>query len=199
MIKIKVKIKGVCPILQNRHPTPEEEEEITGINPLSPGKHKQPTDEMQFKIREYREKGKFYQPSSQLEACMVNAATQFKIKGNTSYMECFKAGIIIEEEKIFHKSHKLVMSSKAPKDPKTWYMFAAYSTRTVGKQKNHIWVVRPRIDEWELEFTINVLLDDQLSAEIVKRVLEYAGGFKAIGAWRPKFGRFEVAEFKVIK
>jgi hypothetical protein len=199
MIRIKVKIKGVCPILQCRHLTPEEEIKITGIDPTNPGKHKRPTDEMQFKMHVYKERGKFYQPSSQLEACMVSAANEYKVKGNQGYSEYFKAGVIIEEEKIFHKNHQFVMSATPPKNPKVWYMFACYVTNTMGKKKIQIWTIRPRVDEWELEFTINVLLDEKISVDIVRKVLEFAGGFKAIGAWRPKFGRFKVVSFKVIK
>jgi hypothetical protein len=55
---------------------------------------------------------------------------------------------------------------------------------------------RPMMREgWELSFTINIL-EEQLPSEVVRKILEHAGKYVGIGDFRPRFGRFEVVEFK---
>lgn len=52
----------------------------------------------------------------------------------------------------------------------------------IGTQK-HV-RVRPRFDQWSAGGTI-VVWDDQITQEVLKSVLDYAGRYKGLGDWRP--------------
>jgi len=197
MTTIDVTIKGIGPLLHAKHPTPDEEAEILKRMSAPKAKVKDMTEKEKFDMHAYKHRKKFVQPGEMIEAAMTKAAVQYKLEGKKTYKDAFKAGVIVEQELIVHKNQKQVYSKDAPKDSKTWYMDARWAKNP--STRGAIWVVRPRIDEWELDFTINLLLDELIPTDIVKGVLEYAGMYVAIGAWRPKFGRFEVTKFKVNK
>lgn len=195
MITIDVTIKGIGPLLQAKHPTPDEEAEILKRMSAPKAKVKDMTEKEKFDMHAYRVGKKFIQTSEMIEAAMVKAAVQYKLEGKKTYKDAFKAGVTIEQEKIVHKNQKLIMDKNEPKDPKTWYMDARWAKNP--STRGAIWVVRPRINEWELDFTINLLLDELIPTDMVKNVLEYAGMYVGIGAWRPKFGRFSIEKFSV--
>ena len=56
---------------------------------------------------------------------------------------------------------------------------------------------RPRWDKWQFEFHIKCLQPDLISDKTVKDIVEQAGMFSGIGDYRPKYGRFDVTDFKV--
>lgn len=63
--------------------------------------------------------------------------------------------------------------------------------------------VRPRFDQWELRGTITVL-DDQITEEILRDILTFAGKYSGLCDWRPSapkspgsFGKFGVTLTKV--
>ena len=184
MKKFRVTVKGIVPLLQARHLTPEEEKEVTK---LSGGKRKARdlTDKEQFEMHAYKTKdGKFYQPSEMFEAAMVKAAVNFKLEGKKSYKDLFNGGVILDSIEIVHKNQDFEMDSRWGKNPNT---------------RGAVWVVRPRIDNWELEFVINLLQDERISGEILKEIISYSGLYVGVGSWRPKFGRFEVVKFEEIR
>lgn len=185
MQKINVTIKGIAPLLQARHPSPEEEQEILARASSPKAKVKNLTDKEAFEMHSYKNaKGKFYQPSEMVEAAMVKAAVNFKLEGKKTFKDLMKSGIIIDPEEIIHKNQNFVMDMR-------W-----------GRNKNTggaVWVVRPRVDEWELEFTIKLLQDERVEISTLRAILEYAGLYVGIGAWRPKYGRFEITNFRVEK
>ena len=57
---------------------------------------------------------------------------------------------------------------------------------------------RPMFKEWSCEFTLEIA-DEMLNATTVKEILETAGRFKAVGDYRPEYGRFIVKQFKKIE
>lgn len=185
MITIDVSVKGIGPMMQAKHPTPDEEQEILKRLSNPKAKVKDMTDEEKFDMHAYKnDKGQFVQPGEMFEAAMVKAAVQYKLEGKKTYKDAFKGGIIVEQELIVHKNQKFTMDARWGKNPST---------------RGAVWVVRPRHDNWELDFTINLLLDELIPTDIVKEVLTHAGMYVGIGAWRPKFGRFEVTKFTVNK
>lgn len=185
MKKFSVVIEGIAPLLQARHVTPHEEQEILKRASGKKAKAKDLTDKEQFELHAYRTKTrKFYQPSDMIEAAMTRAAVNFKLEGKKSYKDVINGGIIVDPEELVHKNQKSVLDAR-------W-----------GRNKNTggaVWVVRPRFDKWQLEFTINLLQDERVSPEILKEILTYAGLYVGIGGWRPKFGRFKVNSWKEIK
>jgi hypothetical protein len=186
MKKFKVKIKGISPMLHARHPSPKEEEDILKRSAKGGKKLKSLSDQEAYDMHAYKnKKGEWIQPAEMIEAAMVKAAVAFKMEGKKTFKDAIKAGIIISPVEIVHKNQK------------DWYMDCRW-----GKNPNTrgaIWVVRPRLDDWELEFTLELLLDERVSDDVVEEILKYAGLFVGIGAWRPKFGRFEVKSFKEVK
>lgn len=185
MKKFNVKIRGIAPLLQARHLTPEEEQLMLARESGRKQKVKDLTDQEQFDMHTYRNaEGKFVQPSEMIEAAMAKAAVNFKLEGKKTYKDLMKSGVLVEQENILHLNQDFKMDAR-------W-----------GRNKNTggaVWVVRPRIDEWALEFDINLLQDERIEPQILKEILVYAGLYVGIGAWRPKFGRFEVVEFTEIK
>jgi hypothetical protein len=178
----KIKIKGIAPLLQAKHLTPEEEKLLLERQNNPKMKAKDLTDQEQFDMHAYRTiNGKFYQPSEMIEAAMVKAAVNFKMEGKKTFKDVIKGGIIIDPDQIIHKNQKVSTDAR-------W-----------GRNKNTggaVWVVRPRLDEWELDFELQLLQDERVSPEVLKDILVYAGLYVGIGAWRPKFGRFEVIKFE---
>lgn len=181
MKKFEVKIEGIAPCLQARHPTPEEEKEmVEQKNGGDKIKRKGLTDKEQFEMHAYRTGKKFCQPAEMIEAAMVKAAVNFRMEGKKSYKDVIKGGIIIEPDQIIHKIQKVEMDARWGRN------------KTTG---GAVWVVRPRFDQWRLEFTVTLLQDERVSGEVLKDILSYAGLYVGIGAWRPKFGRFAVVDF----
>lgn len=64
--------------------------------------------------------------------------------------------------------------------------------------KARVIVIRPKWSTWSVEFELNVM-NDTITKETVKEIIEYAGNFVGIGSFRPTnngmFGRFEIKEF----
>lgn len=183
MKKFQVEVKGIVPLLQARHLTPDEERKITELKE-SKKKKRGFTDKEQYDLHSYKKGSKFYQPSEMIEAAMTKAAVNFRMEGKKSYKDVINGGILVEPIEIIHKNQKFVMDARWGKNPNT---------------RGAVWVVRPRIDDWTLNFQINLLQDERVTADVLKEILEYAGLYVGIGAWRPKYGRFEVTSFKEIK
>jgi hypothetical protein len=184
-MKFKVEIVGICPLLQAKHPTPEEEQELLKRASNPKAKVKNLTDKEAFDMHSYKTKsGKFMQPSEMIEACMTKAAVNFKLEGKKTFKDVIKGGLIIDPVEITHKNQSPTMDAR-------W-----------GRNRNTggaVWVVRPCFTDWSLDFTIDLLQDERVSPEMLKSILAYGGLYVGIGAWRPKFGRFEIKSFKEVK
>jgi len=187
MKTFNVAVKGICPLLQARHPDPDEEAKIAQRKGSKSTKIKTKalTDDEQFDMHAYRtSKKKFYQPSEMFEAAMTRAAVNFKMEGKKSYKDVIKGGLIVEPIEIVHANQKFEMDARWGKNPSTG---------------GAVWVVRPRVDDWEMNFSIKLLQDERVSADVLKDILIYAGLYVGIGSWRPKFGQFEVTKFQEVK
>ena len=175
MKKVKVKIRGIVPLLQNRFVGEEEETASERIGVIE-------RSEEWKQALYFDEKIGVYEPSEHIWGAMIKAAGNFQIpgRGKKTYKDLIKSGIIIEPDKIpFGK-----------REPD------GIDKRPVVVRGSRILRQRPMMkDGWELSFTINIL-EEQLPVEAVKKILEYAGRCVGIGDFRPRFGRFEVEEFK---
>ena len=183
MKKIQVTIKGLAPILQARHPSPKEEAIILKRSVQAKKKTKDLTDKEAYEMRAYKTKdGLYYQPSEMVEAAMVKAAVNYRLEGKKTYKDLIKSGIIISPAELIHKEQK------------KWKVDARWGVNK--NTRGAIWVVRPRIDTWEIDFTMEILQDERIDTDIAKEILSYAGLYVGVGAWRPKFGRFEITKWK---
>jgi len=179
MLKIKVTIVGTAPLLGNRFPDEEHPEK-----PPTGTKGTMYNDDDEAKKRLYLNGNIICQPANHIEASMIKSAAQFKFGGHgkATYKDAFKGGIFINPILIPHKFPKY----EKDRQP------------VVIGGRSRIMRVRPRFDKWELSFEIEVI-DDRISPEVVKEVLNFAGLYKGLGDMRPRFGRFKVVKFEVVK
>jgi hypothetical protein len=173
MFKAKVIVQGIAPLLQNRFPDEEYPENAKKI------KTKVYKDDDEAKKRLYLDGKVVYQPAEHFVASMIGAAVNFKFEGKKTYKDAIDGGIFISPEKIPHKFQKWIIDR-----------------RPVVIQRSRIMRVRPKFEKWELEFDIECI-DDRVTQEVVKEILEYAGLYKGIGDMRPRYGRFKVIKFDV--
>lgn len=192
MYEVSVKVKGIAPLMQHRYPMPD-------LATMSKGGRKQTgaTDYTQ-EWREYLYddgKGQIYQPAVHFEGAMTKAAAGFKVAGKRgkSYKDLFAASIIVTPDRI---PHNVAIPDELDTDAdKPLYV----DMRPVIVNRARVVRLRPTFKAgWELEFTVQVN-EDQISPEIVNDVLQLAGKTVGIGDFRPKFGRFMVTHFEVIK
>ena len=175
MVKIKVKVKGVSPLLMNKF-TYDGGDEI-----LKRGK-KVYIPEEEAEVKTYRtEEGKLYLPNTHFEASMVKAATDFKMTGRKTYKEYVKAGVFVEQEEIILDQQEYEIHAEP-----------------VVIQRSRVMRWRPKFKEWSCSFTIEIT-DDMINQSTLKEILGMAGKYKGVGDHRPRFGRFKVTEWKITK
>ncbi len=192
MYQVNVKVKGTSVMLQHRFPIPSYEEMSSGGT-----KHTGAKDyTSEWKESLYTtEKGEIYQPANHFELAMVKAATNFKVTGKRgkSYKDLVSANVVIDPERI---PFGIIAPEQLDTDAdKPLYL----DLRPVVIQRARVVRIRPAFKPgWELEFTINVL-DDELPANMLQDILVLAGKTVGVGDYRPKFGRFSVVKFEVVK
>jgi hypothetical protein len=192
MYSVNVEIRGTAPLMQHRYPMPD-------LASLSKG-GKKSTGAVDYS-QEWREylyvnsAKQIYQPSSHIEGALVKAAVGFKVTGKRgkSYKDLFNANVFVDPIEIPH-------GIPAPEEldcdaDKPLYL----DMRPVIVNRSRVVRLRPTFKPgWSLAFTINVI-DDEVPFEIVNDVLTLAGKTVGIGDYRPKFGRFMVTRFELVK
>ncbi len=172
MQSVEVKIHGVAPLLHNRFPMEQEDEE------------KAKRRDQKFDSKEDAEKAVYrndqgcFVPSSWIEATLRETAKEFKGKGKASLKATILSSVFVEPEEI-------------PMGKKT---YDEIDRRPAVIQRQRIVKSRPRFNKWAIEFTVN-FDETRIKKETLKQILEEAGKSKGIGDYRPKFGRFEVHNF----
>jgi len=181
MRKIDVKIEGITPLLMNKFNI----EDISGESKKFVGMKNVTDDEVERKV--YRNsKGQIFFPSKWFEGCLIAAGKSFKIpqKGKATYSKIIGSGISVEPLEIVNATQKYEIDVQVARNANT-------GGRIVCK--------RPRFDSWGATFQI-VVDEEQLSLEVIKRLLEHAGQYVGVGNWRPslkgKYGKFKVTCFK---
>lgn len=181
--KIKVKIKGVTPLIMNR----------LDIEELSRAKSRIRTEKPDFEeearkaayIDTINGKEQLYIPAEAVFRALLNSASQRKSLGKP-LSSILSGSIRIEPEKI-------------PLGHLNYEPFI----KAVRIQNDRIVKARAKVDNWEAEFYI---IYDKLIEKIIpdlKGVLEEAGYRFGLLDWRPQrkgqYGIFEVVEWKVMK
>lgn len=181
-MKFQVTIKGICPLLQHRFA----EEKLTQIKKKSGDKAL--NDDQKKEIASqflYLQGKKVCQPSSHIEGAMIKSASAVGLSGagKKTYKDLIKASCFVFPEYIPHKIQKWEVDGRS-----------VVNQTTGGRAMSY----RPRLENWELDFEMEVN-DDRADAEAIKEVLRLAGLRNGIGAYRPRFGRFEITKFKQVK
>lgn len=177
MKRIDVEITGIAPLLQHRFATEEH-----GVNSSKSKKKVYDPKEEADKCLYKNDKGEIYQPSEHIFQAMVRASVDFKYEKKKSYKDVITSGILVQPEEI-----PLIVDSNYEID-----------ARGVVIQRARVIRWRPRFNTWKLQFTIDILDDENISIPVIKEILEKAGATKGIGDYRPRFGRFMVTQFKAV-
>lgn len=171
MEKVRIKIKGISPLLSNKYTVQETSGKVGR-------KDEQRTSEGEAnKSLYFDETIGCYAPSSWIEASLREAAKGFK-QGRLNFKNTILASVFVDQEKI-------------PLNKRT---YDEIDVRGVVIQRNRIAKSRPKFNTWELEFDLS-FDQDRISKETLQQILKEAGASKGIGDYRPKFGRFEVVSF----
>ena len=184
--KIRVKIRGLTPILMNR---------LTAetLKPKGPSPTTQyvPAEEARKAayITVVDGKEQLYIPNTWLYSMTIRAAGEYKRRGRRSSLSSTLAGTIrVEPEKILlgHCNYEI-------------------DERPVNIQRAKVLAWRPKIEPWEVEFTI-VYNKLHVTPEVIaalKTIIEDGGVRLGIGDYRPQhkgwFGTFSVEEYEVVE
>ena len=182
-MKFNVTIKGIAPLLQHRF----SEEKLTSVTKRT-GDKKLTAEDKKIAAEQFLyldNKGKVSQPASHIEGAMIKAATEIKMAGSgkKSYKDLIKGACFVFPEYIPHKNQKWEVDARSVVNPTTRGRTMSY---------------RPRLEEWELNFELQVN-DDRADEHAIKQILEIAGLQRGIGSYRPRFGRFSVEKFQKVK
>lgn len=192
MYAVNVTIQGVSPLMQHRYPMPDLASMSKG------GKKSTGAVDYSQEWREYlyaNSSGEIIQPASHIEGALTKAAAGFKVQGKRgkSYKDLFAANIFIDPVEIKH-GYTVPDDLDCDAD-KPLYL----DMRPVVVNRARVVRIRPCFKPgWSLSFTINVI-DDELPFEILNDALTLAGKAVGIGDFRPKFGRFMVTKFELVK
>ncbi len=189
---VKVTIRGLSPLLQN--------------NPIQMGKggdgasHKRtrPSREVEAESTTYRDSnGALYMPSKAIFGCMLNAATDLKLKGSRKSLSTMLKGATLGITDITGTPRQITLRD-ANGNPLT--NIDIYSDRCVI-QKAGVIKHRAMINEWGLEFIVK-FASEYVPAQSIREALERGGILVGIGDYRPdkkgEFGRFEVMSFEEV-
>lgn len=141
-----------------------------------------------YEVRTWRHRmhvtndGHVFIPATQFKEAFVECAQYLSIqipgKGKATYTKHFKAGLLISEG--------IILPTKADDVQGEWLSLDAQPGSGRG---GRVWRCMPRIDAWEGDLTIHVL-DETVTADILRYVIEQAGAFTGIGRFRPINGGF---------
>jgi len=174
MIRVRITCEGTSPLLMDRF-LPEE---------ASEGKELSRREQAAAKL--YREGGRVGLPAVNFIHCLVSAGERKKLKG-ISYRQAITP-FTIEE---------MFLPLEIGGDE--W----SVDTRR-GRTPNGVTIklVRPRFDRWAFTATFQID-EDKIGEEVVQKLVEYAGLWQGIGAFRParhgSFGRFRISKWERIE
>lgn len=192
MYQVNVSVEGLAPLMQHRYPLPDFATVGKG------GKVATGEKDYSQEWRQYlyvNSENQIYQPASHFEGCLIKASAGYKIQGGRgkTYSQLFKGSVFVNPDEILH-------SVENPETldfdgDKRLYL----DLRPVVVQRARVARIRPCFKPgWKLDFVIEVL-DDQIPANVVNEVLQLAGRTVGVGDYRPRFGRFMVTKFEVVK
>lgn len=184
--QVKISIQGITPLLMNRFTEVNEVKVSGGISAVSISGKGTPRE--QATAKSYSdEMGNLFIPGPNIFSCLV-AAGKFhktgKSKITTIKSSLIPAGIAIQEVVCSLNTKEFEVDSRSVVIPSTG-----------GRIMCH----RPRLDEWELSFVLEVDTD-MFDLKTVRLLMDDAGKKVGLGDFRPDrkgpFGRFTVVEFK---
>lgn len=191
-MQIKVTIKGVSPLLMNRFTEASEIAVSGGTRPsfASSGNRGTPREQAEPKAYKDATTGVLYVPGPNLFAAIIAAGTFHKAgksKITTMKTSLIPAGVLVEELVCSLNTTEFEIDSRSVVIPSTG-----------GRIMCH----RPRIDEWQISFTLDVD-ETMFDQKLVRSIVDDAGKKIGLGDYRPSrkgpFGRFVVTSWEEVK
>ena len=188
-MKISVTIEGVTPLLMNRF-TEANEVQVSGGTSAT-YKSGKGTPREQAEPKRYADKnGVLYIPGPNIFATLVAAGVFHKVgksKLTTMKTSLIPAGVMVDELVCSLGTDQWEVDSRSVVIPSTG-----------GRIMCH----RPRVDEWECPFTLDID-ESMFSPALVRAIVDDAGKKIGLGDYRPSrkgpFGRFVVKTWVVQK
>lgn len=184
MKTFEVKIVGTAPLLMHKF---SEEAERSLEAQTKKARKDLGSDEEQAEQVAYRlDNGGLYLPGEAVYQATIKAAVGFKVKGarGKTYKDTAKGNLIVEPDCI-----PLSLNGNELRE----YLI---DKRRVRVQRNAVMRVRPRLDEWEAQFTARIIDHEALPGEVLNAIFVAAGQAIGLLDYRPRFGRFMLIEFK---
>ena len=182
-------IESIVPLLMHDDKTANPLNDFTKKLKALTGKRKK-TDEDLLAIAEvewnaslYYENGKYVIPTKVIESTLLASAKQFK-KG-TLLKQC----IIVADDMVLEFKDKNLTPEKLFKKLE----YVDMRTVKVGQAKTTR--CRPLFNSWKGEFTV-ILDEDKLNVEEIEQIVANAGKYVGMCDYRPRYGRFQVTNFK---
>lgn len=120
-----------------------------------------------------------YLPGGNFQRCLRNAATKWKLG-----KDVLRSTVVTNNPAIEYDGPKEAVEMFNSRRPK--FQLAAFTKRGV-------WVNRLILPEWQATFQLTV--DDEiLSIDQLRRIINMGGKAEGVGTWRPRYGRFCVAD-----
>jgi len=186
MEQVTVTVKGITPLLMHAF----NEENAQGKSPVLAGDRGTPREQADKALHWSQDKKRIIVPGMSMYRSIIAAGKFHKIgksKVTTLKTSLVPSGIFISEIEL-------------PLTPQDWEVDAR--PVVIPSTGGRIMRFRPRWDEWELEFTLEI--DTEMFApDFVRQLVDDAGKKIGIGDFRPSckgpFGRFVVTKWQEVK
>lgn len=189
MKEVNVTIEGLSPLLMHSARLADRTDPIVQAMGKLTAKKTNKTDEDMVEIQRLEFLGSLYYnetigihvPGVNIEGLLRDGAT------NTRQGKDSESGIGVDDVPLIYSG---------PKTPdEMWESGRFHDVRSVRVGRARVMRTRPIFREWKLRFSVQIF-SAKIKPEAIADWLEFAGAYKGLGDYRPKFGRFMVTEFK---
>ena len=176
MQSVRVRIKGISPLLMRHYPTV----------PIEALEKRSPEEQAEYAAYRDPDNGFLYVPAENVKRGLVGAAVYSKGKGRASLQKQSAACLQVSPERISLAVKEYIIDTR-------W----AVVPITKGRVLRH----RPRLNDWEIEFDLE--WDETLLKETeVRRIVDDMGRRVGLLDYRPEckgpFGRCVVISWKLL-
>lgn len=185
---VKITIRGLSPLLQNNPISM-----LKGNDDNAKVRRVKVSPEVEAESTTYRDSnGALFIPSSAIFGCILNGASDLKVKGTRKSGASILKGSILGITDITGTQRQVTIRDENG-NPKV--NIEIYSARCVIQRASVI-KHRAMIDNWTMEFVVKYASEYIASSSLIIDALERGGILVGIGDYRPEkkgeFGRFEV-------
>ena len=183
MYRVKFTLVGIAPLLFNAWTKEAIDKLRTGA---TGGKMSPQEREEEALSKVYRNGDGLYLPGDNLEACLFQGTKKAALKrGRASLAPFVQAAVFCEDRE---------MSLGAKEPDGIHEVVGRRPPRTGGA----VLIRRPILNAWSVSGTF-LVADDALDPGQLREALDAAGLVAGLCDWRPKYGRFRVADFEVVR